>query len=449
MRSFLKNFFLKGDQRSLLVKKNIIASLLLKGCAILVSFMLVPMTLGYLNEYEYGIWLTLNSVLSWVYIFDIGLGNGMRNKLTEALAKKDFESGKIYVSTSFFCMFIIAAAIFIIFFACQKFIDWYEFMNVDPKKIFDLGGIVSIVFGLTCLLFVFKLVGNIYMAYQLPAVNNFLGFAGSLISLIIIFILTKTTAEGSLKDVAIYFSAAPVAVYLIAYPITFKKFKEIKPSFKAIKLIYFKSLASLGINFMLIQLAVLVIFMTSNIIISKLFGPEEVTPYNIAFKYFSIVSMIFSIILAPIWSAVTDAYTRGDYSWIKRSLNKMLRIWMILVIGLVVMVAGAKLFYHLWVGDDVSVPFQLSLWMAIYTAITTLGNLFANIINGFGKLRIQLIYAIAQGIIYIPLAVFCGKMFGVQGILISLSAICIFSTLIAGYQCKLLLSQQAKGIWNK
>lgn len=108
--------FFQGNKRTVLLKKNVIASFVLNGGSILISFVLVPMTLGYLNEYEYGVWLTLNSILSWIYIFDIGLGNGLRNRLTEALARNDFKSAKIYVSTSFFCMSIIAGLIFGIFF---------------------------------------------------------------------------------------------------------------------------------------------------------------------------------------------------------------------------------------------------------------------------------------------------------------------------------------------
>ena len=90
------------EQTNSIIEKNVIASFVLNGGSILISFVLVPMTLGYLNEYEYGVWLTLNSILSWIYIFDIGLGNGLRNRLTEALARNDFKSAKIYVSTSFF-----------------------------------------------------------------------------------------------------------------------------------------------------------------------------------------------------------------------------------------------------------------------------------------------------------------------------------------------------------
>jgi O-antigen/teichoic acid export membrane protein len=58
---------------------NIASSFVIKGASILLSLLLVPLTLDYLNPYEYGIWLTLSSVLMWINYFDIGLGNGLRN----------------------------------------------------------------------------------------------------------------------------------------------------------------------------------------------------------------------------------------------------------------------------------------------------------------------------------------------------------------------------------
>lgn len=44
--------------------------------SIIISLLLVPVTLNYLNSYEYGVWLTLSSILVWINYFDIGLGNG-------------------------------------------------------------------------------------------------------------------------------------------------------------------------------------------------------------------------------------------------------------------------------------------------------------------------------------------------------------------------------------
>lgn len=88
--SFIRKIF-NGDERSVLVKKNIAGSVLIKGWSCVVQFLLVPVTLKCLNQYEYGIWLTISSILLWVDQFDIGLGNGLRNKLAEAIARNEFE----------------------------------------------------------------------------------------------------------------------------------------------------------------------------------------------------------------------------------------------------------------------------------------------------------------------------------------------------------------------
>ncbi|SFO74243.1 hypothetical protein SAMN04488519_11313 [Algoriphagus ornithinivorans] len=83
-------------------KKNILALFFIKGYSIAVSLALIPLTLKLLNEFQYGIWITLFNVLSWISIFDIGIGNGLRNKFTEALAKNKIEEAGKYVSTAYF-----------------------------------------------------------------------------------------------------------------------------------------------------------------------------------------------------------------------------------------------------------------------------------------------------------------------------------------------------------
>jgi len=62
---------------------------------------LVPVAINYLGKVEYGIWLTLASILSWLINLDFGIGNGLRNKLAESLALNDLKLARIYVSTSY------------------------------------------------------------------------------------------------------------------------------------------------------------------------------------------------------------------------------------------------------------------------------------------------------------------------------------------------------------
>lgn len=434
--------------RTALAVKNIGASVILKGGSILISFFLVPLTLGYLNAYEYGIWLTLNSVLSWVYLLDLGLGNGLRNKLTEAIAKNDFNLGRIYVSTSFFFMTLIVIGFYTLFLLSQQFLDWYAILNVDPSRVGHLNSIVTIVFAFVCLNFLLKMIGNIYMSFQLPAVNDMLSFIGSSISLCVIFILTKTT-DGSLMDVAATFSGVPAIVYIVAYPLTFRRYPKLRPAYRYVKKEYFRELISLGVNFFLIQIAVIVLYMSSNVLISNLFGPEEVTPYNIAFKLFSVVSTVFTIIVTPVWSSVTDAFTRNDIPWIKRTIRHLLLVWGGFILLSVCMVILSPWIYRLWIGDKVHIPMTLTVLCAVYMIVITFTNVFISVINGLGKLRVQLIAAFIQSATYIPLAILLGRQLGVAGIIGALIIVCLITIVWSPYQCIKLLRGEAKGIWNK
>ena len=96
MISFLKNkvqrFWNVGHERTLNIKKNIIYSFLIKGGSVLIGFILFPLTIHYVNPLQYGIWLTISSLVAWMNTFDIGLSNGLRNKMAHSLALGEKEN---------------------------------------------------------------------------------------------------------------------------------------------------------------------------------------------------------------------------------------------------------------------------------------------------------------------------------------------------------------------
>lgn len=422
IKAKIYHFWNNPDRRTQRVNRNISYSLIIKGFGILISLILVPLTLGYLTPYEYGIWITLNSILTWINYFDIGLGNGLRNKLTEALAIKDYKMAQTYVSTALILLFFIALILYGLFLILSSFVSWYDILNVE-SSVHDLDAIVLIVMFCLCICFALRIIGTIFLSYQDTWMNDFLTFAGSFLSFVWIYILT-CTSEGSLMKVAIAFSLSPVIVYLIAFPITFFKFhKEIKPSIKAVKLKYANSLVGLGIQFFSLQLSGLVIFATSNFIISKLFSPAEVTPYNIAFKYCNLIVMSFSIIISPLWSAITDAYVRKDVRWIVLNMNKMVKIWCFCSLSLLLMVLISQPVFHFWIGNEVLISYSLCLSLAIYSSTYMWSILFAAYSNGTGTLKVQMLTMSVAAILFIPIAIFIAKHIGLIGIAYSMSAV--------------------------
>ncbi|MCM1140405.1 MAG: MATE family efflux transporter [Muribaculum sp.] len=444
----IRNFF-KGEERTVKAKKNIFASILIKGVDSLVYLLLVPVTLGYLNQYEYGIWLTLNSILMWINSFDIGLGNGMRNRLAEAMAKGDRELGRIYVSTTFFMLIGLMGLLVIIGTLCEPFIDWYGILSTSPDKVPHLDEIVYVAFAIFCLNFIFKFIGNVYLAMQLPAVNNMMVVSGHLLSLIIIYALTLTT-PGSLFWVAMVYSASPLLIYLLAYPVTFKRiYPYLAPSIQCFQKRYLKDLFNIGIQFFLLQLSGILLFAFTNLLISHMFGPENVTPYNIAYRYFSLVPMAMNLILAPMWSATTDAYAKGDTEWIKRTMRSVRKVLLATTLGLVIMVIVSKFVYRIWVGTEVDIPLEMSGLMAAYICILIWSLAYSNFLNGLGKLRPQTINTVTVAILFLPMSYTFGKYFSIDGILLSMCILNLSGLIINHIQFCKIINGNASGIWIK
>lgn len=143
--SLLKNIN-KGNDRSANALKNILASLLIRGCSISISLVLVPLTIHYVNPTGYGVWITLSSIIAWFSFFDIGFGHGLRNKFAEALAAGQNELARIYVSTTYAVLIIISSIIFTFFIVINPFLNWSKILNTSSEMTGELGLLALIVF---------------------------------------------------------------------------------------------------------------------------------------------------------------------------------------------------------------------------------------------------------------------------------------------------------------
>lgn len=434
MISYIKSIR-KKDNRSTIALLNVIMSFIIKGISILVSLVLVPLTLHFLDTYEYGLWLTISSILLWIDYFDIGLGNGLRNKLSEALVAKDMELAKEYVSTTFFVLLVIATCLFGLFVLVNQWIDWGSILNIPHAIAIRVANLLIFVFLCVTVSFVLKIVTYVYFVKQLPVVNGFIYLLSQLLSLFFVFLLAKSNVDARLEWVAYSYSASTTVVLLLFYPITFcVKYKELAPSIKAINMNRMGGLMDIGFKFFLIQLSSLVIYTTSNLIISNKLSPEEVTPYSISFRYFNIIFMVFTIIVSPMWSAVNEAYNREEYDWIKRTMKTLNRVLMVLAVVVLFMILFSDIVYRLWLGTSVIVPFDLTVLLATYVFLLTISSLYSNFLNGMNKLNIQLYTLVIAGIVFIPLSILLLEVMGVAGVALALCIVTLPGAIINIFQ---------------
>lgn len=441
--------FLSGNQRSITVKKNIIGSLCIKGCSIVISLMLVPMTLGYVSSELYGIWLTLSSIMMWLNFFDVGFTLGLKNKLAEAIALEEWEKGKSLVSTTYFMMIIIFVPLCFILVACIPLVNWAHFLNVNSIYNSDISRALYVLIACFCLQMIVNVLTAIIAAYQKVALSSAFPVIGNFLSLVVIYILTKLCPP-SLVILAFAISTMPIIVLIVASFILFhKKFRAVAPNIKFINKPYIKSLFNLGFKFFFIQIQVVILYQCTNILISNVSGANEVTSYNIAYKYLGIAMMVYTIILSPLWPAFTDAYTKKEFQWMRNIYKKMSYFFFVSAIGVVCMVLLSPFVYQVWIGEKANIPLGLTVAVAIYMIIYSWNSLQVQLINGIGAIKLQTYVTIIGLVLHIPLSLFLGKYIGASGVVCSMIIINIIYLSFFTIQIRKILNQKAKGIWIK
>lgn len=438
-----------SNHRSSLLQKNIISSFLIKGWSAVVVLMMVPLTLNCLGDYQNGVWLTISSVLVWIDQMDIGLGNGLRNKVAEYMAHGETERTKRLVSSTFAMLTCIIIPVLMVLLLVIAVSDTYQAFNVLPSKVSHLDQVLMVTVTLVCTSFVFKLIGNFYMGLQLPAVSNLLIALGQTLALIGTWIVLKSGSH-SLMHIALVNTAAPLLVYLIAYPITFYyKYPQLRPSIKLINFKEAKAVINMGVQFFIMQISSVVLFMTSNILISKFFSPAMVTPYQITYRYFSILLVIFTVVCMPFWNATTDAYERKDIEWIRNATRKLRLMTIGILVTMVLMVLCSSRVYAIWIGD-INIDIKMSIVMAIYIFILIYSMRYSYFINGIGKLRLQLIFTALAAVLFIPLAYLTTQW--THNIIWFMLVMCLVNIpglIVNRIQFHKLINGKATGIWAK
>ncbi len=452
MHSKLLNIINKGHQRSVKIKKNIVESILIKGGSVMVSLIMVPLTIDYINPSRYGIWLTISSMVAWVSFFDIGLTQGLRNKFAGAKAEGDDDKAQVYVSTAYALLGSAFLVVWLLFLSINPLLNWAKLLGVSSEMRSEVSILAVIVFTYFCIQFVLRIITTILTADQNPSKVALIDFSGQLLSLLFIFLLMKTT-EGSLTRLGLALCISPLVVLTVVNVFFFRgAYHQYRPRWSKVKLAYSKDLLNLGLFFFVIQIAFIIQFQTANIIIAQNFSTADVVSYNVVYKYFGVLEMIAVIFVTPFWSASTEAFFKGEISWIKSSI-KYYNVLNLLLVGMsMVMLLLASNVYDLWLGKGtVHIDFQLSFWGFLFFNVTIFSNIYVAFLNGISALRLQFFASLISPFVYIFSCLVLIKYFhiGVHAVFIAAIIANFNGFILAPIQYFQIIEKNKRGIWAK
>lgn len=434
-----------SKERSLNYLRQVKSAVMYRAVAVAASFLAIPLMINYLGQEQFGVWTTLLTVMTWIVFFDLGVGNGLRNKVAESLAKGETNEAAGYIASGYTLIGMIALAIWGVATAGSYVIPWQTVFNTQAIPEHVLGETIRIAAFFIVLNFWIGLIGALLGALQRTSVVALGQMLSNLLVLALVFLLAKTT-EASISNLALAYGVSLVTANVLLSQWFYRNRPELRPRFYLDKR-HVRPLLTVGLQFFTIQLAVLVIFTTDKMLITQLFGPQYVTQYEVVFKLFSVISFLHGLISAPLWSAYTDAYHREDFAWIRRMLRKQLIIFAGIVVAICLIALLAQPIIGMWIGHDLAISSQLIVVMALFVLISTWNNVYAMFVNGIGKIKLQLYTAIVAMFVNIPLSIFFAKYteLGMSGIVVGTICSLLFAAVSLPLQVNHLIQPVLRG----
>ena len=162
--------------------------------------------------------------------------------------------------------------------------------------------------------------------------------------------------------------------------------------------------------------------------------------------------LLFVILNNQLWPSNTEAYAKGDLVWMKNSMRVLVKIWFATLVLATLMVVISPFVYEIWFQKTpLYIPMAISITVAVSICLTTWVNMYNIVLNGTGKIKLQMYTWLFAALINIPISLFFVKVMdlGIVGIVLGTVVSLLPLAIVAPIQVNKILSRKDSGIWAK
>lgn len=390
------------------------------------SLITVPLTLKYLGNERFGLWMTISSVLAMAAFADFGVGNGVLNIVAEGFGKDDLAGIRKAISSGFAILSAIAAFLLLSFFGIYRLVNWADFFRVTSPQARLEAGPALVVFA-TCFALNISLdvVQRVQLGLQQGYRYGLWQLCGSMAGFV--GVLSGIWLHVSLPVLVVAIAGAPLfATALNA--INFFGFArpDLRPSRAFISRETILRIVRLGGLFFVLQLVIAISFSADNFIIARTLGAINVPEYAIPQRMFAIIGMLSATLIASLWPAYGEAISRSHIAWVRRTLRRSMLLVLSAssIVSFVLLLLAPRLL-HWWIGSRIHPPFLLLLGLAIWSVMDCCRTCLGTFMNGAAVVRFQIILWLIFGTVCVTMKVLSVRHFGVVGVPWSTIAACL------------------------
>jgi O-antigen/teichoic acid export membrane protein len=406
----------EGPLRLSRARRNAVAAVVAQGIGVGASLLTVPIVTGYLGPAEYGVFLTLSSLLVWLSVADLGLsGNAFVQIIATAAARGGCDDVQRTTSSTFFGLGLIALVLGISTLMFEPMIPWSVVFNTQSNV---SAAELSAALRVSLLLFVSALplgIGSAALiAHQEAHLAHAWSLAGNLLGVALLSL--AVVADCGLWGVAAAFLLARGMSSLGACAHAVYRRPWLLPRLHMASLAELHRIAPLSLKAIGAQVAGLGQFQSQALLVSHMANPAEVGVFNLSYRILTLPLLAVQLASTPLMPAIADAYARRDLPWAWAVLRRY--TWWAILLTATLTFSG-----HLWLapvvrqvaGAPYVPPPALVMVLAFYAVVAAGVTPSSVFLYGVGRIGGQAAYAWVNALLAVPLMFLLTARLGITG----------------------------------
>lgn len=423
-------------RRNSVLVKNSLGTVALKGGSIVVSLASTPAYIRYFSDNgSLGVWFTMLSILNWMVLLDFGVGNGLRNSLVPALARADRLNIRALISSGYFFAAAVSLAVGFSVWVLVPHLDLPSILGVESGILTqaDLVRSIRILVVGVALQVVLRNVVLILYSMQRLVVANSLSLWSSVAMLVYLLQGKALAGYSSLDSLAIMYTITTLVPTVLATIWVFASLlPRCAPRLRAVTVVAMRQVVGMGLGFFLIQVALLIINATDQLLIASLFGSDAVVLDQVYLRLFSLFGVVFQLLSQPVWSAVAAKKVAGSSAWVSRAFRLLLAMATLGSIVALLLVPFTQFLFDIWLGNEAFVAAPIvGLVFAMLAATEMFLYALTSIANGLSLLKTQIVFSIFGAAAKIPIVFLLREVVNVWWVVVLAHALCLVPLVVA------------------
>lgn len=379
------------------------------------TLMSVPLLVGYFGQERYGVFATLLSFGPLLMLVDFGLALGVTTAVARAVGSgDDAQLRGLVASASAWCL-TVCLVVLGIGLVAVPYVDWTSLFNASDA--FDKTTLRSMVL-VAGVLFLVQTWGNLGSAIVRGLQAGHLANAAVAISAVTSLGASALTIKlgGSPLALTAAFLAPTALAPLVLWIVCAWRDPRIRP-FGPLSAAVVTPLVRVGLGYFVLQAASLCLSQFDLIILARARGGADVTPYSVAMRLTGAGAAFLAAYLTSLWPAYAEAAARGDWDWVQRTHRRSrLGVTGVAVLGALAFIVIGPFIVEKLAGAEAVAPRAMYAFMALTLVLRVWTDCHAYLLNGLGRIRVQVAISVAHAAVSLTLAVFLTNEYGVVGL---------------------------------